>query len=144
MVRGPWKKLVENWQIKTELCRAYQSATAYRAEPNSGSEFQLVTNTEQMQEREVRWRRIAGLPRKGRSLQLRQDLANNTSLPLSAVPSKMQGRGLKVLVSWIRQTGSASCCKDFMQRQVAEAFPKVLEFLNEPNPQVAQFLDPLP
>jgi hypothetical protein len=68
MVRGPWKKLVENWQIKTELCRAYQSATSYRAEPNGGSEFQLVTNTEQMQVWEVRWRRIAGGYSKGAKL----------------------------------------------------------------------------
>ena len=95
-------KLVENWQIKTELCRAYQSATAYRAEPDGGSEFQLVTNTEQMQVWGVRWGRIAGLTRKGRSLQLQQNLAKDTNLPLSAVSSKMQGRGLKY---WFHGSG---------------------------------------
>jgi hypothetical protein len=67
-LRGPWKKLVENWQIKTELCRAYQSATVYRAEPDGGSEFQLVTNTEQMQVWGVRWGRIAGGYSKGAKL----------------------------------------------------------------------------
>jgi hypothetical protein len=101
-LRGPWKKLVENWQIKTELCRAYQSATAYRAEPDGGSEFQLVTNTEQMQVWGVRWGRIAGLTRKGRSLQLQQNLAKDTNLPLSAVSSEMQGRGLKY---WFPRSG---------------------------------------
>jgi hypothetical protein len=103
MVRGPWKKLVENWQIKTELCRAYQSATSYRAEPNGGSEFQLVLNTDQMQVWEVRrWRRTAGLPRKGWSLQLQLPPANDTNLPLSAVSSEMQRRGLKY---WFHGSG---------------------------------------